>query len=111
MKRIKKHRPLTDEEMAQLKIKPQWWLERQKSMANAENPRDTQFIGFAKLLMKDLDAVSTTTYASLDKAREAYELAIARRAYDLVGHTLDSVIDTYTPSIPDMTEWPDYYDE
>jgi hypothetical protein len=26
MKRVKKHKPLTDEEMAQLKIKPQWWL-------------------------------------------------------------------------------------
>jgi hypothetical protein len=50
--------------------------------------RDTQFAGFAKVLMRDLDAVSTTTYASLDKAREAYELAIARWAYDLACHVV-----------------------
>jgi hypothetical protein len=74
--------------------------------------RDTQFQGFAKALMSELDAVSTTTYASLDKAREAYELAIARRAYDLVKHTLDHApvrewaMPCHGSDIPDMTEWP-----
>lgn len=84
-------------------------------MSNTENPRDTQFIGFAKLLMRDLDTVSTTTYASLDKAREAYELAIARRAYDLAEHVIEhtdpAICGEYdAPAskiqfVPDMTEW------
>jgi hypothetical protein len=86
-------------------------------MTNTDNPRDTQFKGFAKLLMRDLDAVSTTTYASLDKAKEAYELAIARRAHDLVENTIYSMspiafqccenFDQLVREIPDMTEWPD----
>lgn len=87
--------------------------------------RDTQFRGFAKLLIRDLDAVSTTTYASLDKAKEAYDLAIARAAYRLVEHTIvelscQGAIDFSDPDfdkyeyaasemveiIPDMAEWP-----
>ena len=77
--------------------------------------RDTQFLGFAKLLMRDLDAVSTTTYASLDKAKEAYELAIVRRAYDFAKHIMNVTteemacvmfIDDAVEKIPDMTEWP-----
>lgn len=86
----------------------------------SDNKRDTQFRGFAKLLMRDLDAVSTTTYASLDKAKEAYELAIARRAYDLAcdvvsqldsdvmwrigkGHDASEIVEN---DIADMTELP-----
>lgn len=75
--------------------------------------RDMQFQGFAKLLMRDLDAVSTTTYASLDKAREAYALVVARRAYDFVKHALRESdvwhakgLDAAVQSIPDLIEWP-----
>lgn len=75
--------------------------------------RDTQFLGFAKLLMRDLDAVSTTTYANIDKAKEAYELAIARRAYDLAMHVLDNSrpddmddLQDEISYVPDMTELP-----
>ena len=85
-------------------------------MSNTENPRNTQFAGFAKLLMKDLDAVSTTTYANLGKAREAYELAIARRAYDLAMHVIEhtdpEICGEYDAPeskirfVPDLTEWP-----
>lgn len=85
------------------------------------NQRNTQFKGFAKALIKELDAVMTITYASLDKAREAYELAIARRAYDLVAHTVGYSLEylhecgrempggmktRIVPSIPDLTELP-----
>lgn len=72
--------------------------------------RDTQFKGFAKALMRDLNDVSTTTYASIDKAIEAYELAIARRAYDLVRHAVNcgcsDSVDYAMKLIPDMTELP-----
>ncbi len=87
----------------------------------SNSARDTQFQGFAKALMRDLDDVSTTTYASLDKAKEAYKLAIARRAYDLSFHSTDYCLEylhrlgietsgdlgkRIMPSIPDMTELP-----
>ena len=82
--------------------------------------RDTQFSGFAMLLMRDLDAASTTTYASFDKAKEAYELAIVRRAYDFAEHialeterlAMEEVRryygdDDVLHGIEDMTEWPE----
>lgn len=70
------------------------------------NNRDTKFQGFAKLLMRDLEAVSTTTYVSLDKAREAYELAITRRAYDFACHVVDSG-SPHISHVSDMTAWPE----
>jgi hypothetical protein len=99
--------------------------DRRYNMSDTANMRDTQFIGYAKLLMHDLDAVSTTTYASIDKAKEAYQLAIARAAYRLVEHTIvelscQDAINFSDPDfekyeyragamveiIPDMTELP-----
>ena len=87
--------------------------------------RDTQFSGFAKLLIRDLDAVSTTTYASIDKAKEAYELAVARRAYDLTCHVVThldedvawrkgkgySISEIVEDDVPDLTEWPKEQDQ
>lgn len=77
------------------------------------NARDTQFQGFAKLLMRDLDAVNTTTYASLDKAKEAYELVIARRLYDFAKHAFYELdiyrsgsLDRAVQCIPDLNKWP-----
>lgn len=80
-------------------------------MENENNSRrNTQFQGFAKALMRDLNDVSTTTYASIGKAIEAYELAIARRAYDLVRHAVNcgctDNVDYAMKLIPDMTELP-----
>ena len=88
-------------------------LDRRKNMS--DNTRDTQFKGFAKSLIRELDVVSTTTYASFDKAQEAYELVIVRRAYDLVKHTIKNTdivdldrltLDEHVERIPDMIELP-----
>lgn len=65
-----------------------------------DNPRNTQFSGFAKLLMDEL----LTHFGDF----EDMERIITQRAYDLVGYTLDNVITTYIPSILDMTKWPDH---
>lgn len=84
----------------------------------SDNTRDTQFQGFAKALIHDLNDVSTTTYASYDEAKKAYELTIARRAYDLVAHACENISDNQIKSgvffhpnamvrdIPDMSELP-----
>lgn len=69
-------------------------------------PRDTQFATFARLLCDEL--------ARTDQ-RTRHEIA-ARRAYDLVQHTLERVEPSalaYQPlsdviaRIPDMCAWPD----
>ena len=83
----------------------------------SEENRDTQFLGFAKLLLLDLNSASTRTY-------ESYKLTIARRAYDLVAYILKNAdpidLDTsgeYCPMndeeaarriahLPDLTKWP-----
>ena len=73
--------------------------------------RDTQFQGFAKLLLKNMEEVSCTTYASMEDAIRAHELLIAQRAYDLACHVWNETIGGGNPenaisSVPDMTEWP-----
>lgn len=71
-----------------------------------QNARDTQFAGFAKLLINDLMQANSSD----DRAKK--EQVIARRAYDLVKHTIrelqyddDRYSDDWTQKIPDMTEW------
>lgn len=79
-------------------------------MSNTQNKRDVQFRGFAKALMSDLETVSTTAYASIDKGKEAYERTVARWAYDLVEHTLEHAplteYEGRVEDIPDMPELP-----
>jgi len=82
------------------------------------NERDTHFAGFAKLVAEELpDPPIDDSYLGLPTAewKETIQKIIARRAYDLVFHTLMEVdpawldmLDTseWTGRIPDMTEWP-----
>jgi hypothetical protein len=52
--------------------------------------RDTQFLGFARRVIKDLDEV----YAlRMDIVSDELEELIARRAYDLVAHACEAVND------------------
>lgn len=92
------------------------------------NPRETQFAGFAKLLYEDFlrQAESDTLQETLvpdyaDKWRMKTEQIIARRAYDLVEHVIQSRLQgiellmrldrewvaEQVQSIPDLTEWPE----
>lgn len=71
--------------------------------------RDTQFKGFAKLLLHDmLEAQGVNIDEYDDDWEEVWEEVIARRAYDLVVHTLyHAPMTEWTcgPSdIPDITE-------
>jgi hypothetical protein len=78
--------------------------------------RDTQFIGFAKLLVKEMiDVDHNSLDTSDDRAlSNLWELIIARRAYDLVSHALSSIgpreldmLDNVevVAKVPDMKEW------
>ncbi len=101
-----------------------------------ENERETHFQGFAKLLFDDLSQLGLVALIDLrnfpdhpDRALEMQagmvqltQQIIARRAYDLVDHVLNSLVDDhlgidydlhYWPNdqlideyIPDLTEWP-----
>lgn len=93
------------------------------------NPRDTQFAGFAKLLfaeVEDMFANRDSAYDDCDDEREQKAIndicsVFAERAYNLVLHTLwrttpagGSTIREYkgltveeiANLIPDLTEWP-----
>jgi len=83
------------------------------------NPRDKQFTGFACRLLQELlnqgAYVAISEWATGDDRARSEQL-IARRAYDLVSHTLCNtgpmMIDCYSheeqiAAIPDLTEWPD----
>lgn len=88
----------------------------------SESARDTQFKGFANLLMQEIDEqVGAVTQWGVehdidDQAKIGQELAsrwqtvIARRAYDLVQHTLNHAPMTEyyadVEDIPDLTELP-----
>lgn len=85
----------------------------------SENPRDTQFKGFAKALMHEMVALNGYGCIDIsghwtDEDIQEYVDAIARRAYDLVVHTIYSVPplayecredDEIVASIPDFTAW------
>lgn len=86
----------------------------------SENPRDTQFMGFAKGVWGEI----TTTLEALEveheivdgclmcnwtpeKIAQVVEPLIARRAYDLVLHAVNETIGTGdVSSVPDLTELP-----
>lgn len=88
--------------------------------------RDTKFAGFAAALLKEIDdaigkqSKEAEKYGLSDKdeKRYAHELGtiIARRAYDLVKHTIECTehidldrlsSDEHTERIPDLTELPE----
>lgn len=75
--------------------------------------RDTQFLGFARLLFRELTGVDDTFEYPVP------ERLIAQRAYDLAYHVLEHTLETvehkeplfqpvkyYMPDIPDLTSWP-----
>lgn len=83
----------------------------------SDNARDTQFQGFAKLLLKELVDDMLDEYGFMDREQyESGELAsaeeiIAQHAYDLVKYAFEKAIDDHDAEIaitdvPDMTEWP-----
>jgi hypothetical protein len=87
------------------------------------NSRNTQFSGFAKLLMNELlgDAGYIDVCRHGDaEAIEEMEETIARRAYDFVLHVVSNIVPNdiqqstnqksiaeIVETIPDMTKWPD----
>lgn len=86
------------------------------------NPRDTQFQGFAKLLYEEvinLPDRASGHYFTTEEFQEQQYTTIARCAYGLVEHVLTLVpqlistlpdaqtVDEVIRLIPDMTEWPD----
>jgi hypothetical protein len=96
----------------------------------SDNARDTQFAGFAKLLLKELlDDIlddygfigGRENYADLNHDLSICEGIIARRAYDLACHAVGHVSEwnaaemevgfktaqDIVSDIPDMIEWPD----
>lgn len=90
----------------------------------SDTPRDTQFVGFARLLIPEIDEqIGAVTEWSMehdidDQARIAQELVsrwqtlLAQRAYDLVIHALkslsmDPIAIGEIPNIPDMAIWPE----
>lgn len=86
-----------------------------------QNSRDTQFAGFAKMLLNDImrsnavDIVDVQRFWRDEDIAEVEQI-IARRAYDLAHHIIEHVeisaidmlsIDECVERIPDMDEWPE----
>jgi hypothetical protein len=78
--------------------------------------RDTQFAGFASLVVEDLRLHGGFPMRPVNRSevRPLIERIIARRAYDLVKHTLLATdcpdrfgIEGAMREIPDLTHWPD----
>jgi hypothetical protein len=81
--------------------------------------RDTQFQGFAHMLLLQL-AEENALALNWDRFFGELELTVARRAYDLAYHTIRSqaqgmdLLCVHDPAwiqerietVPDMTEWP-----
>lgn len=70
--------------------------------------RDTHFLGFAKLLADELKVTGGYPISEVKQL-------IARRAYDLVAHTIENTehidldrlsTEEHVPRIPDLTAWP-----
>jgi hypothetical protein len=87
----------------------------------SENPRDTQFKGFAEKVLGEMLHASKTYSGLIDSEsgawQEAMQQIIARHAYDLVCHCFEqmnpiapqacSTTEEMLEGIPDLTEWPD----
>lgn len=79
-------------------------------------PRDTQFIGFAQLLRAEVVKQLILLDVDISLEQQAIiDALIAKRAYDLVWHTLAHIdqsslpyqpLVSIIPAIPDMTTWP-----
>jgi hypothetical protein len=73
------------------------------------NKRDTQFIGFAKLLLQEMHDTWGCTCGETDDA--TYMPIIARRVYDLMLNAIDAW--GFPPAmltirdVPDLKEWPE----
>lgn len=81
-----------------------------------QTPRDIQFAHFATLLLDELLSHRDGMIETSDWWQEQARATIARRAYDLVQHTLERVEPStlaYQPlsdviaRVPDMHAWPD----
>ena len=80
--------------------------------------RDTQFMGFSKLLWKEIIALSydqclAEGIIDVDVVNHEQETLISRRAYDLAEHILKDIqyddekyIDDHVRKLSDMIEWP-----
>jgi hypothetical protein len=91
----------------------------------SDNPRDTQFAGYAKLLLKKLFAGEDIWIDTITPDWEAkWERIIAQGAYDLASHILShtteamvaecelpSCIPECVESLPDLTAWPEQQHE
>lgn len=86
-----------------------------------QNERDTQFVGFAAMLLREIDeAIGKAAIASdttLESLSQILGAIIAQRAYDLVEHACQEISSEQVDGrlsvsgmlwcIPDMTEWPE----
>lgn len=83
--------------------------------------RDTHFQGFAKLLWDDIEREIRATYEFIPEGKRMrhdflpiVHTLIAKRAYDLIAHTIDSLwpyindkaVEPSPADIPDLDEWP-----
>ena len=82
---------------------------------STNNERDTKFLGFAQLLISDLQTINQKHLSGViyDPAiiYQEQQTLIAQRAYDLLYYALEHDPHCYSPSdailsIPDMTEFP-----
>jgi hypothetical protein len=79
----------------------------------SNNPRDTQFAGFAKALYDDIrhmfdDLQSQKYWGELDEAKQTEEdikSYIARRAYDLIEHACDAIDDKQWDYESRLSSW------
>jgi len=78
--------------------------------------RDTQFLGFAKLLLDEIMSNNEVWYDTSDEHfREDWQRLIAQRAYDFLvsSHYHTAMLATWEESkervalVPDMTAWPE----
>ena len=90
----------------------------------SENPRTTQFLGFAKLLFDDIEPMFNNRFIELDngekqeaeKTKQSILECFAECAYDLACHCFEqmnpiapqacSTTEEMLEGIPDLTEWP-----
>jgi len=90
------------------------WVQAHHKHPEQKSERDTHFAHFAYMLLDDLFDIWHHSYVDFARFDEPECLAVqqlfARRAYDLMIHTLyHSRYDREVPSvsIPDMTAWPE----
>lgn len=79
--------------------------------------RDTQFIGFARLLWEDVGEAAMDLAFGTDEFSESIYTRIAQRTHDLMKHACTAIInaqmargaylqtDTMLRAIPDLTSW------